>query len=103
MPETWPQIDFRRLRGKPGLTYSTIAGTILALFAGTPDWYPVIDRVTKEAYRKLSANQRHAVYLYYIKELTWEEVAEILGITVHSSMNLIGRAIVKLRRLFENK
>ena len=60
-------------------------------------------KLLKEAYRKLSANQRHAVYLYYIKELTWEEVAEILGITVHSSMNLIGRAIVKLRRLFENK
>ena len=57
----------------------------------------------KEAYRKLSANQRHAIYLYYTKELTWDEVAEILGITVHSSMNLIGRAIVKLRRLFENK
>ena len=32
--------------------------------------------------------------IMYIKELTWEEVAEILGITVHSSMNLIGRAIV---------
>ena len=60
-------------------------------------------RLLKEAYRKLYATQRHAVYLYYIKELTWEEVAEILGITVHSSMNLIGRAIVKLRRLFENK
>lgn len=57
----------------------------------------------KEAYQKLSANQRHAIYLYYIKEMTWDEVAEILGITVHSSMNLIGRAIVKLRRLFENK
>lgn len=55
----------------------------------------------KEAYQKLSANQRHAIYLYYIKELTWEEIAEILGITVHSSMNLIGRAIVKLRSLFE--
>lgn len=54
MPETWPQIDFRRLRGKPGLTYSTIAGTILALFADSPDWYPVIDRVTKEAYRKFT-------------------------------------------------
>ena len=67
------------------------------------DTYLERSKLLKEAYRKLSANQRHAVYLYYIKELTWEEVAEILGITVHSSMNLIGRAIVKLRRLFENK
>ena len=63
------------------------------------DTYLERSKLLKEAYRKLSANQRHAVYLYY----TWEEVAEILGITVHSSMNLIGRAIVKLRRLFENK
>ena len=67
------------------------------------DTYLERSKLLKEAYRKLSANQRHAVYLYYIKELTWEEVAEILGITVHSSMNLIGIAIVKLRRLFENK
>ncbi|MEQ1754916.1 MAG: threonine synthase [Micropepsaceae bacterium] len=54
MPEAWPQLDFRRLHGKPGLTYSTIAATILALFSGSPDWYAVIDRVTKEAYQKFS-------------------------------------------------
>jgi threonine synthase len=54
MPETWPQLDFRRIKGKPGLTYATLAGSILALYAGQPDWYPVIDRVTKEAYAKFS-------------------------------------------------
>lgn len=54
MPETWPQLDFRRIRGKPGLTYATLAGSILALYAGSSDWYPVIDRVSKEAYAKFS-------------------------------------------------
>lgn len=54
MPETWPQLDFTRLIGKPGLTYATVAGTILALFAGAPDWYQDIDRITKEAYAKFN-------------------------------------------------
>ena len=33
------------------------------------DTYLERSKLLKEAYRKLSANQRHAVYLYYIKEL----------------------------------
>lgn len=54
MPETWPQLDFRRIKGKPGLTYATVAASVVALYAGSPDWYPVIDRVTKEAYARFS-------------------------------------------------
>lgn len=54
MPETWPTLDYRRLRGKPDLTYAMLTATILAHFSGSPDWYPVIDRVTKEAYARFS-------------------------------------------------
>lgn len=51
------------------------------------------------AFNRLSANQRNALYLYYIKEFTWEELSETLDISSHSAMNLIGRATAKLRVL----
>lgn len=52
-----------------------------------------------QAYRQLSANQRHAIYLRFIKELDWEEAGEVLHISSHSCMNLVGRAVAKLRKL----
>ncbi len=50
MPETWPQLDFARLRGRK-LTYADLAATVLALFADR-DWYEPIDRHAREAYAK---------------------------------------------------
>lgn len=55
----------------------------------------------RQAYNRLNANQRHAIYLRFIKELDWEELAEILDISAHSCMNLVGRALVKMRNLIE--
>lgn len=52
VPETWPSLDFRRLRGKPDLTYAILAGTVLAHFAGSSSWFEPIDRVTKQAYAR---------------------------------------------------
>ena len=54
MPETWPQLDFRRIRSKSNITYATLAGSIVALFSGSPEWYRVIDKVTQDAYAKFS-------------------------------------------------
>lgn len=55
------------------------------------------------AYNKLSANQRNALYLYYIKEFSWDELADTLEITAHSAMNLIGRSVNRIRKLVEIK
>lgn len=55
----------------------------------------------RNAYNQLNHNQRNAIYLYYIKGLTWTELSEILNITEHSSMNLVERAIAKIRVLIE--
>lgn len=55
----------------------------------------------KNAYKQLSANQQKAVYLYFIQELSWVEMADVLKITPHSSMNLIARSVAKLRKLME--
>lgn len=69
---------------------------------GHDDWE--MDRIHKlrQSYDKLNANQRHAIYLRFIKEMNWEEMEEIMGISTHSCMNLVGRAIVKLRHLMKD-
>ncbi len=50
MPETWPRLDFARLRGKKR-SYADLAATVLALFADR-EWYEPIDRHAREAYAK---------------------------------------------------
>ena len=56
-------------------------------------------RKLREAFKKLNANQRQAIYLHFIKEFSWEETGRMLHITPHSCMNLIARALVKMRTL----
>lgn len=56
-------------------------------------------RQLREAFKRLNANQRHAIYLHFIKELSWEDTGHLLGITPHSCMNLIARALAKMRTL----
>ena len=53
----------------------------------------------RKAYQKLNTNQRQAIYLRFIKELSWEEISRLLNITPHSCMNLIARALLKMREL----
>ena len=48
---------------------------------------------------QLSGNQRMAIYLKYAKGLSHKEVAAIFDINEQSSMNMISRAIAKIRRL----
>lgn len=51
------------------------------------------------AFKKLSSKQQEILYLYYIRELTHEEIAVILNINYQSSKNLLFRSISKLREL----
>lgn len=51
------------------------------------------------AYKQLRPRQQEILYLFYIKELKHEEIAEILHIHCQSSKNLLFRAIAKLRAL----
>ena len=52
-----------------------------------------------KALEKLSHRQREAIYLRFKKELSYEEVAEILGMSVEACRNLICRAIKSIRHL----
>lgn len=53
------------------------------------------------AFRKLSSKQQEILYLYYIRELNHQEIADLLNINYQSSKNLLFRAIAKLKSLLQ--
>lgn len=60
-------------------------------------------RLLLKAYSQLSANQRNAIYLYYIKEFSWDEMAASLDISPHSCMNLVARSVARIRKIIADK
>lgn len=46
---------------------------------------------------RLTDRQREVIYLRYIQECSYEEIAEIMQISVAASRNLVSKSIVKLR------
>jgi len=51
-----------------------------------------------EAIAQLSTRQREAVYLKFYEQLSYEEIAGIMNLTVKSAYKLIGKAIDSLRK-----
>lgn len=51
------------------------------------------------AFKKLSSKQQEILYLYYIRELNHDEIAELLNINYQSSKNLLFRTVAKLRNI----
>lgn len=49
------------------------------------------------AYRELTGNQREAIYLRFVSGLSYKEIASVLKIAPQSSMNLVSRAVARLR------
>lgn len=56
-------------------------------------------QLLKRGYEQLSAKQKNALYLRFIQEFSWNELAQMLEMSPHSCMNLVNRAICKLRGL----
>ena len=56
----------------------------------------------REAFRKLNANQRQALYLRFVKSFSWDEIGVVLHIAPHSCMNLVARAVCKLKELINS-
>ena len=54
------------------------------------------------SYNRLSENQRMIVYLRYVRGLSHEEIANIVGINRQSSMNASSRILAKLRELLQD-
>ena len=65
------------------------------------------DRIRKQYIEKifehLTKRQKEAVYLYYIEELTYDEICKLLGMNYQSVRNTIHRALVRLREKLGNK
>ncbi len=47
--------------------------------------------------KRLTDRQREVIYLRYIQECSYEEISEIMQISVAASRNLVSKSIVKLR------
>ena len=60
-----------------------------------------LSRQLLNAYHQLPANQREAIYLRYVKGLPYKEMAEVLDISPQSSINLVSRALTKLRAIMQ--
>lgn len=58
-----------------------------------------LSRQIKHAYEHLSDNQKQILYLRYIKQLSFKEIATLLDINEQSAMNLSSRTITKLKKL----
>jgi len=56
-------------------------------------------RLICHALKMLSHKQQEILYLYYIRELSHEEIAELLNINYQSSKNLLFRSVAKLRNI----
>ena len=61
----------------------------------------VLARSLLKAISQLPPQQQTALYLRYVKNLSHKEVAHVMNIKVQSSMNLLNRALQKLRFLLE--
>lgn len=59
----------------------------------------LLARRLMDAVSQLTPNQKSVLYLRYVKELSYKEIADIMDMNVQSSMNLANRALTKLRSL----
>lgn len=57
----------------------------------------IIKQQVDDLLLKLTSRQKEAMYLRYIQELEYEEIAEILDITPHATRKLISRSMKRLR------
>ena len=59
----------------------------------------LLARRLMDAISQLTPNQKSVLYLRYVKELSYKEIADVMDMNVQSSMNLANRALTKLRSL----
>lgn len=58
-------------------------------------------RLLKKGFEQLSIKQKNALYLRFIQEFSWDELSVMFQMSPHSCMNLVGRAITKLRDIID--
>jgi len=58
-------------------------------------------RLLKKGLKQLSSKQKNILYLRFIQEFSWEELAQVFDMSSHSCMNLLGRTVAKLRSIID--
>lgn len=81
--------------------YLTIDDSTLTFLFNKNDEDLRLSKHLLEAYQQLPENQRVAIYLRYVRGLSYKEIAEILNIAPQSTMNLVSRALTKLRVIMQ--
>lgn len=79
-------------------SFSIEDSALTRLFANNDEQLK-LSRQIKCAYDSLSDNQKQILYLRYIKQLSFKEIAALLEINEQSAMNLSSRTLSKLRKL----
>ncbi|WP_298646804.1 RNA polymerase sigma factor [uncultured Proteiniphilum sp.] len=57
----------------------------------------IIQQQVEDLLSKLTPRQKEAIYLRFMQELEYEEIAEIMDITPHAARKLISRSLKRLR------
>ena len=57
----------------------------------------------EKIFENLTGRQKEAVYLYYIEELSYDEISQMLGMNYQSVRNIVHRALVRLREKLGDK
>lgn len=57
----------------------------------------IIKQQVDDLLSKLTSRQKEAIYLRFMQELEYEEIAEIMDITQHAARKLISRSLKRLR------
>lgn len=77
----------------------TIEDTSLKELFANNDEERALSIQLKNAYQKLSGNQKQILYLRYVKQLSFKEISILLDINEQSAMNLSSRTLAKLKKL----
>lgn len=81
--------------------YLTIDDSTLTFLFNKNDEDLRLSKQLLDAYQQLPENQKVAIYLRYVRGLSYKEIAEILNIAPQSTMNLVSRALTKLRGIMQ--
>jgi RNA polymerase sigma factor (sigma-70 family) len=57
----------------------------------------------KQALEKLTAHQKEAIFLKFYGDLSYEEIAQVFGISTKATYKLVARAIAELRETYKLK
>lgn len=81
--------------------YLTIDDSTLTFLFNKNDEDLRLSKQLLDAYQQLPENQKVAIYLRYVRGLSYKEIAVILNIAPQSTMNLVSRALTKLRGIMQ--